>query len=566
MNVTTQRPTVIAIGLDAADPELLETWLAEGKLPNLSRLRQQGGYGRLTNHEVYKAETPWTTFLSGCLPETTGYWTPLRYIEGSYRVEEIEAYDFTAHPPFYALGDDYRVAIFDVPQTALSNQVNGPQVLAWGAHSPQTPSHSSPPELLGEILARFGEHPALHRDHGDWWDIDYLKLLHERLLTGISRRTDICKDWLQQERWDLFLTIFGEMHSAGHDFWHLSQKEHPLYGHGRQHFSVDPLLDVFQHVDRAIGEIISAAPDDAHILVFSVHGSGENVTDVPSMVFLPELLYRFSFPGSMLLAPGRVERPAPPLETRVRSKHWQNEIWNRQHRPNPMHRALRKHLPRRFHRRLDRWFHHDSPLPTIEQLLRQGTPMSWQPPMWYSHLWPQMKAFALPSFSEGYVRLNVRGREPAGVLEAEHYESVCNELTRELLALRDPRNGDRVVKKVVRTRHSGSNLDPNLPAADLVVVWNDKATDVIDHPRLGRIGPVPYRRTGSHRARGFWMLKGPDVGAHTTLPSGHAVDLAATILELMQAPAAAPLDGISLLDRALSEQSSAALGSALTRA
>ncbi|MFU8814059.1 MAG: alkaline phosphatase family protein [Pseudomonadales bacterium] len=557
---------MIAIGLDAADPELVEGWLADGHLPNLARLRQRGGYGRLTNHEVYKAETPWTTFLTGCLPETTGYWTPVRYVEGSYRIEEIEAYDFRRHPPFYALGPAYRVAIFDVPQTTLCSEVNGPQVLAWGAHSPQTPSHSQPPELLSEIQARYGEHPALHRDHGDWWDSTYLKRLHGDLLTGIRRRTEICRDWLQQERWDLFLTIFGETHSAGHDFWHLSQKDHPLYGKSNQHFEVDPLLDVFRHVDQAIGEILAAAPEDAHVLIFSVHGSGQNVTDVPSMLFLPEFLYRFSFPGSMMLAPGSASGHVPPVETSVRSRHWQNEIWSRQQRSNPMHRTLRQRLPRRLHPNLDRWFGEGNPLPAIAELLEQGVPMSWQPPMWYSHLWPKMKAFALPSFSEGYIRLNVRDREPEGIVAPFDYDATCSELTTELMALRNPRNGQRVVKKVVRTRQSGSNQEPTLPAADLVVVWDDNAADVVDHPGLGRIGPVPYRRTGSHRARGFWMLTGPGIGKNLSLRSGHAVDLAATVLDLMRAPPAARLDGTSLLNASPPTQSSAASGSEFTQA
>ena len=43
---------VIAIGLDAADPILVEQWMSEGRLPVLSRLRQSGTYARLANFEV----------------------------------------------------------------------------------------------------------------------------------------------------------------------------------------------------------------------------------------------------------------------------------------------------------------------------------------------------------------------------------------------------------------------------------------------------------------------------------------------------------------------------------
>ena len=57
-----KRP-VIAIGLDAAEPPVIERWLAEGHLPTLRRLREQGAYGRIQNFDYYRAETPWTTFF-----------------------------------------------------------------------------------------------------------------------------------------------------------------------------------------------------------------------------------------------------------------------------------------------------------------------------------------------------------------------------------------------------------------------------------------------------------------------------------------------------------------------
>ena len=111
--------SVIAIGLDAADPVLLETWMSQGYLKNLQHLREMGAYGRLNNLEYYKAETPWTTFLTGCLPEKTGYWSPIKFHEGTYQAEQINAYNFDEYRPFYALGEDYRVAVFDMPQSKL---------------------------------------------------------------------------------------------------------------------------------------------------------------------------------------------------------------------------------------------------------------------------------------------------------------------------------------------------------------------------------------------------------------------------------------------------------------
>ncbi|MEM8613688.1 MAG: alkaline phosphatase family protein, partial [Cyanobacteria bacterium P01_H01_bin.105] len=112
---------LIAIGLDAADPAVLETWMAAGHLPTLARLKQQGCYGHLSNTEHYRAETPWTTFISGQVPEETGYWGPIKYDPHTYSVKEVGAYTYQENPPFYALGDKRKVIAFDIPQSALSD-------------------------------------------------------------------------------------------------------------------------------------------------------------------------------------------------------------------------------------------------------------------------------------------------------------------------------------------------------------------------------------------------------------------------------------------------------------
>lgn len=529
---------MVAIGLDAADPALLEEWFAAGELPNLQNLCARGAYGRLDNLDYYKAETPWTSFITGRLPAETGYWSPETFRHDEYRTESAGAYDFRAHPPFYALGPDYRVAVFDVPQSVICDDVNGPQVLAWGAHSPQTDSLSKPETLLDEITHRFGPHPALHNDHGEWWDAEYLHDIHRALATGLERRSAICRHLLNQERWDLFLTVFSETHSAGHDFWHISRPDHPLHAHGQGLFDEDPLLDVYRRADRAVGEVLSAAPADAYKVVFSVHGSDHNVTDVPSMVLLPEFLYRYSFPNKAMLAPGKAGSAVPPPRTPVRMQHWQHEMREYRYDPNPLRRRLKSLVPRRLHARLNRAF--GGPLAPdlydIPELKQRGYGVAWQPAQWYAKSWPRMKAFALPSFSEGYIRINLRGREPQGVVAPENFATVCDEVIQELEALVDPRTGEPVVRQALRVRGTPHEQDPSLPDADIIVNWADTPVDVVDHPRLGRIGPVPYRRTGSHRPRGFWMVEGPGIEPGSMLPTGHAVNLPSTLLELMGAP------------------------------
>jgi predicted AlkP superfamily phosphohydrolase/phosphomutase len=197
------------------------------------------------------------------------------------------------------------------------------------------------------------------------------------------------------------------------------------------------------------------------------------------------------------------------------------------------------------------WFHY-----AIERRLGLGgVPLcpedcylGHEPPMWYRPAWPQMKAFALPSFSEGYVRINLRGREQSGVVKPADYGRVCDEIEALIRKVRDARTGRPLVAEVLRPRETHDANDPKLPDADLIVLWASIPADVVDTP-FGRIGPMPFQRTGSHVERGFLIASGPRIPAGVLPPRGHAIDLAPTILSLMDAPVPGYMEGKPLFAR-----------------
>ena len=58
----------IFLGLDGLDPNLTERWMAEGKLPHLSRLREKGSYHRLRTTFPPLSPVAWSTFATGVNP------------------------------------------------------------------------------------------------------------------------------------------------------------------------------------------------------------------------------------------------------------------------------------------------------------------------------------------------------------------------------------------------------------------------------------------------------------------------------------------------------------------
>ena len=534
------RRTLIAIGLDSADPLLLDTWTRQGHLPNISRLREQGAYCPLRGPKLYLSEQAWTLVATGCEAARTGYWSRWKFDPRNYELHDTGAYPFSEYPPFYALGPGYRCAIFDVPQMRVCEQVNGIQVLAWGARSARTESASEPPGLLDQLIQKHGRHPAFDRDHASYWNPVAVAWLERALHKGIARRAAICEDLLRRESWDLFFTAFGETHSAGHFFWHLSQ-DHPMH-RWRRAVRGDPMLRVFKAVDQAIGRILAIRPD-ADMVLFSPEGMQANSVDLPSTVFLTELLYRFSFGPAGGLAEGCGDGIPPPPMFLPKALGWHRELYALRADTHPLRRWLRRWLPMEFSAW---WESRSSPGPGPAYPNNFGS-LFHQPPMWYSPLWREMKCFALPSIAHGYIRVNVRGREREGMVPPSQYNLFCDELSGHLRALRDARSGKPIVKEIVRTRESPLGGNPNLPDADLIVFFEPSPVDVVDSPSFGRIGPVPYARTGGHANRGFAIFKAPAYEQGSILPEGNVRDLAPTILALLGAPLPAYLEGAPLL-------------------
>ncbi len=120
---------------------------------------------------------------------------------------------------------------------------------------------------------------------------------------------------------------------------------------------------------------------------------------------------------------------------------------------------------------------------------------------------PSMKAFALPTFGDARLRLNVRGRERDGIVEPADYETTCREVEDSIRACRDPRTGGPVVAKTWRPR-AGAPMEAGGCDADIVLQWSH-AFDALEHPEAGLIGPFPFRRTGAHTSGGFAFFSGP---------------------------------------------------------
>ncbi|MEZ4611742.1 MAG: alkaline phosphatase family protein [Caldilineaceae bacterium] len=170
--------------------------------------------------------------------------------------------------------------------------------------------------------------------------------------------------------------------------------------------------------------------------------------------------------------------------------------------------------------------------------------------------WSRTKAYSLGNV--GQIRINVAGREPFGcVARGEEYDAVRDDIIARLYRMTDPKTGEQVVEQVYRREeiYAGPYLDD---APDIVFIPRRLEYFGFGEYEFGShkiIEPMQRGISGTHRLNGIFIAYGARVRAGAATHDAHLVDLAPTILHLMDEPVADHMDG-RVLTEALSATAS----------
>ena len=529
----------LAVGLDGFEVSLVDRLIAAGELPALSALRDRSATYLLDHGSAARTGLAWEHFASGLTPEAAGRSGVVTLDPDTYSVWQEGA---RFEPFFEQL--EARTVVFDAPYTDLTRAPHVHGVVAWGSHDPGVPTTANPASLLSE--AGFPAYPARSAIYSNPWpSADGTRTMAGELARGITTRTDAAT-WLLGRRlpdWDLAIVVAGEPHSGAEALWHGIDIEHPLHGHPSAAPAAEGLGAIYRACDHLVARLVEETAAD-QVLVFSMGGMGTNQSDVTSMVLLPELLFRWATGGSLLEV--RAEWAADPTRVPLFPV---GETWTTASRtwyPAPEVtrgpvRKLAARLPGSIKRRIRTLVPGTAPVPAT----RGSLSLHWQPATRYQTWWHEMAAFALPSFYDGRIRVNLRGRERRGVVDPGDYERVCKEIIEMLHACRDVRTGESVVASIEQVEPAEA-MELDGGGADLLVVWRTGAY-AFEHPDLGVIGPVPLRRTGGHTGPyGFAYLTAPGLtpGARGVRS---AFDVAPTVVELTGNSPISGMSGRSML-------------------
>lgn len=483
---------VVAIGLDMGDGELIRALAQQSLMPNYAALIEQGTWVELESTARFLHTSTWPTFATGVLPGRHGVYYPYQPVPGHQEAQLIQPDQYGA-PTFWKRADEQgrRCIVYDVPETFLEPGYDGRAIFEWGTWAWYGERRSHPAGLLQDIKRRFGVYPLKMEAKSLGARFPDPVELERRLLQSIEHKRGSFEWLLRENDWDLAVTVFGETHPAGHYLWPSGAVAYTDASDGR----FDAIRRVYVELDRALGSIRAALPPGTSLMVVS----GDGVTANHCAWYLvPDALEKLGY----LARP--VQQHGGDTGGRALSLSGIKNML-----PQGARRWIADHLP---------WWLRD----------RIGASMRAADIDW-SHT----RAFALPTDLEGCIRINLKGREPQGIVEPSNYAPLCREIAARLQELVNPATGEKAARQVwLRDEVFAGPAREYLP--DIMVAWNNAGPfRSLASPGMGSVErDTPDPRTGTHSWRGFCLAQGKNFPARASA-TARLQDVAPTLLGLI---------------------------------
>jgi predicted AlkP superfamily phosphohydrolase/phosphomutase len=459
---------VAMIGLDACDAELVRQWAAEGKLPTFKKLIVQSKNVKISSSCEVLQGSIWPSFFTAKNPAEHGMYYMLQMDNGTQNIKRVKASDLKYAPFWSSLSSGKKRLIVDVPKLGLCESDNNIQVVEWAAMDRYSSFSTYPTALANEIKKKFGYH-LLSKDHAEPTSAQDFEQFVKTLIDDIHTKTQLNIGLNKQHAPDFLLTVYGETHLAGHLLWRRNNL-------GEADNSSSALLSIYQAIDKSLAVLLDTLDKDCNLLVFSGHGMMDD--NYPRQIMAPILSKMGLLTTAKASSVDVVNQMMPRFQLPFL---WQGvKQWANQ---NALPNWLQKKL----------WMHN----------LQKDIDFQYS------------KAWILPTDLQGFIRINLIGREPQGNVSIAEYDVLLNDIESCLLALKNADTGEPIVDKVFKVKqlYPSSPFTNLLP--DLSVMWCNKPVERIYSPTLGEI-EVPkltIHRSGNHRPEGFCFASGPDINS-----------------------------------------------------
>ena len=470
----------LLFGLDGMTFSVLTPAFRDGHMPNLERLLGRGAAGVLTSTIPPYTPPGWTSIFTGMNPGAHGIFGFT--VGHAQRRQGLARLDRVKTPALWnaANAQGAAVGLFNIPMTYPPPPVDGFAVSGMltpeeGGHTPA--NFTYPERLADRLVDRVGGYEIdIEVDYDEDWK-------STAIIDRLSRNLDLKRRALQflvDEHGDVPM-LFAVLEAPDR----LMHVHYKYIDPSCEHFSrpeAGPIRErvwkFFDEMDEVIADALAWAGDDAYIITMSDHGfqgkeKGVNVNLALKQWGLLSLGGAGSFAQSSSLRRlgGRAKRILP--------------------------RAIKKRAKA-------------AALGSID--------------------WSNTRAFSAPIPQQG-IYVNLRGREPNGIVDESDYSSVCDEIIERFTELTDPDDGASVVDRVY-TRDEVMKGAEAHNAPDLFPVCRGYSYELSDGLySAGVLSDYRALPRGFHHVDGIFGIAGPGIASSSAAPAS-LYDIAPTALYL----------------------------------
>jgi predicted AlkP superfamily phosphohydrolase/phosphomutase len=479
----TQR--VLIIGWDGADWKVLRPMLDAGELPNLAAMIDRGAYGDCLSTVPSHSWCAWPSFMTALNPAGHGVFDILEHKPGVSRRLPVTYRSIKARSIF----DDFTAAgktslALNIPLTFPAPEISG-KVIAGGV-LPASRSHTYPAELQGEL-----DHHAPFPINGMSWTTyrNRPEAFLEETSSITARRQKAFEYLLDTTEWDFGVLVYVSTDRIQHCLMQYLSPDHPAYAELKDSSVAKQTRAVYQQLDEGLGRLLERTNQEDLVIFMSDHGH-QPCTRACTMDRILQHLGWLEFgKGSFAF--------------------------------NLIRWGPGRNLARRVYDLLK--LHGRISIP--------ASPVDWSATRAYT---------SVVSTGEG-VSVNLRGREPEGIVDRRDYEKVRDDLAQVLGEFRDPDTGASPIGKIYRKEEvlSGKYLDD---APDLLLVPAPLYS--LTHAK-GMVEAADWL-SGDHRLEGVVVAAGPEVTRGPIAETVRLIDLGSSAMAALGVPSAIPRDGVAI--------------------
>lgn len=502
------------IGLDGATFDIIRPMAEAGRLPAISELMLKGTWGNLRSTVLPVTPPAWASFMTGRNPGKHGVYGFYSSCEGTYETQMVTGRSVRAKKIWNYL-DDERIGLIDIPMTYPPEKINGYMISGWPVPSDMS-IFTHPPELHTEIIREVGEY-MIDKTFSSLPRSNPIEALNN-LYRYTTMREDAALYLLKNKGpFDLFAVVFRGTDFIQHEAFKFFDESYCKANPEISAKFKDLIFQFYERIDSIVARLITAMGEDAVTIIMSDHGAG-------------------------------------PMKKRFYINRWLRTegflslkgVRFRQKGLTIGRKPLNEVLQRRGASFLNRF------IPSAIRGIK--VPYPGLNTIHPSSLidWRRTRAFANLTWTDGLIRINMKGKGPQGIVEQKDYDRVRDDIIVKLLELKDPETGEMVIQNAFRKEeiYRGPYLsdapDIMVLTMDTSYVFSPALDDGVIFERPADPAPAP------HRMEGVFIAGGPEIKGGQVLSGLNITDIAPTVLYLMGRPVPDGMDG-RVISEALEE-------------